>query len=101
MFAAQRAKVKNLAKQTEQQQVLDDVTHCHENEYGEPEEQKPIGGALDVAGERREDNQDGMRQGAERVRRRAAQCGAKHGGRWLTSLGYNGARGLAAVRAVQ
>ena len=69
MFAAQRAEVKNLAKQTEQQLVLDDMTHCHENEYGEPEEQKPIGGAPDVAGQRSEDNQDGMRQGVESVRR--------------------------------
>ena len=67
-----------------QQLVWDDMTtHCHDNEYGDPEEQKPIGGAPDVAGERREDNQDGMRQGVEKWRE--AQCGAKHGGRWLTS----------------
>ena len=68
------------------------MTHCHDNEYGEPEEQKPIGGAPDVAGE------------MERVRRRtcprAAHCGAKHGGRWLTS-GLNDARGMTAVRAAQ
>ena len=68
MVAAQRAEVKNLVKQTEQQLVWDDMTPCHDNEYGEPEKQKPNGGFPHVAGERREDNQDGMSQGVERAR---------------------------------
>ena len=41
------------------------MTHCHDNECGDPEEQKPNGGAPNVAGERREDNLGGMRQGVE------------------------------------
>ena len=90
--AAERSEVESRAEQTEEQPVCDDMTHCHDNDYGEPEEPQRGRGCeeranstnfsahqpeepQEVAGERREDNQDGMHQ--MRSQRREGFCKEK------------------------